>query len=273
MKRLARYLLMVVLGLLIVNLFIEPVVESRSLYFPVRVLGGDPASMGLEYEDVYLTTADGVKINGWFVKNETSPKVILLFHGNGGNLSHRLDTIRLLHALPSNIFAIDYHGFGRSGGQPSEKNLYLDAEAAYRYLVEEKNYSPSNIIIMGSSLGGAVATYLAEREKIGGLVLLRAFTSAPAMAPRVNPLYRWPIIWPRSRFDSLGRMSKIQVPLLIVHSRQDEMIPYQMAVALYERANQPKELLLLEKGGHNDPMAAPEYLKSLRRLLGRNGDQ
>ncbi len=263
---------MVVVALLIVNLFIEPLVEPGMIYFPTRVMGGDPKTMGLEYEDVYLETADGVKINGWFVRNRASPKVVLLFHGNGGNLSHRLDMIQLLHALPANIFAIDYHGYGRSQGHPTEKNLYLDADAAYRYLVEQKNYPPSSIIVMGSSLGGAVGTYLATQKKIGGLVLLRTFTSTPAMAPRVNPLYRWPIIWPRSRFDSLSRMSRINVPVLIVHSKQDELIPYQMSVELYEKANQPKELLLLEKGGHNDLIAAPEYIKSLRWMLGQAGE-
>ena len=270
LKKFIRYLLLIIGALLIVNLFIVPLIEPSMIYFPTRVLGGNPGTVGLEYEDVYLKTADGVKINGWFVKNRRSNKVILLFHGNGGNLSHRLDTIQLLYYLPVNVFAIDYHGYGRSEGKPSEKNLYRDAQAAYNYLVNQKKYPPSRIFVLGSSIGGAVAVELAIREKIGGLILLRTFTSVRDMAPRVNPLYRWPIIWPRSKYDSIKKINKIKAPLFIVHSKKDEIIPYKMSVALYEKANQPKKLLLLEKGGHNDLIATPEYFHNLRKILKEN---
>ncbi|MEE8637669.1 MAG: alpha/beta hydrolase [Candidatus Margulisiibacteriota bacterium] len=267
MKKLMRYLLLILGTLLVINLFIVPLYEPSLIYFPAREIGRDPGSIGLAYEDVYIRTEDGVKINGWFVKNNDSNKVILLFHGNGGNISHRLPLIKLLYDLPANIFIIDYHGYGRSEGKPSEQNLYLDARASYDHLIDQKKYQPEQIIVMGSSLGGAVATELAVSRKIGGLVLLRSFTSVPAMAPRLNPLYRWPIIWPRSKFDSLARISRIKAPLLIVHSKEDEMIPCRMSVSLYEKALQPKKLLLLEKGGHNDLYATPEYVRSLRKIL------
>jgi fermentation-respiration switch protein FrsA (DUF1100 family) len=221
------------------------------------------------YEDVFFKTADGKKIHGWFLQNNASDKVILYFHGNAGNLSYRLDTIGLLYSLPANIFAIDYHGFGRSEGKPSEKNLYLDAEAAYDYLIRHKGFLPSQIVVMGSSLGGAVAIHLALQEKIGALILKSTFTSARDMAPRINPFYRWPIVWIRSKFDTIAKIDKIDVPVLIIHSKEDEIIPYQMGVALYEKAREPKKIILLEKGKHNDLISAPEYLRSLRQILGQ----
>jgi len=264
-KKFISYLLVMFGALLIINLFIVPLIEPGMIYFPTKEIGMDPASVGLKYEDVYFKTSDGIKINGWLVKNNRSKKVILFFHGNGGNISHRMDLIKLLHALPASVFIIDYHGYGRSEGKPSEKNLYLDAKAAYDYLIKEKKYRPSQIVVMGSSLGGAVATELAVRERVGALILKSSFTSAKEMAVRMNPLYRIPIVWIRSDFDNLKKIGKVEVPVLIIHSKKDEMIPYQMSVALYEKANQPKRLLLLEKYRHNDFIRAPEYIRSLRQ--------
>jgi fermentation-respiration switch protein FrsA (DUF1100 family) len=267
MKKAFRYLLTVLATLVILNLFLVPLIEPGMIYFPTKDLGRDPSSLGLEYEDVFLEAADGAKIHGWFIGDRASGKVILLFHGNGGNLSHRLPLIRLLHGLPANVFIIDYHGYGRSEGSPTEQNLYLDALAAYDFLRTQKKYSSPHIILYGSSLGGAVAVDLAAREKVGGVILESTFTSARDMAARMNFLYRWPIVWIRSRFDTLAKIALIKAPLLIVHSKEDEMIPYQMALALYQRAAQPKELLLLEKGGHNDFMMTPEYIKSLKEAV------
>jgi len=252
---------------LVINLLIVPRIEPGMIYFPTKEMGQDPASVGLKYEDVFLKTADGKKIHGWFIENNTSDKVILLFHGNGGNISHRLSKIKLLHFLPANVFIIDYHGYGKSEGEPCEQNLYLDAKAAYDYLIKEKKYTPSQVIVMGTSLGGGVATYLATQERVGALILESTFTSIYAMAPRKSPLYRRPIVWVRSRFDNLENIEKVNVPILIIHSEQDEVIPYQMSVALYEKANKPKKLVLLEKYKHGGFMTTPEYIEGLQKVL------
>lgn len=266
-KKFTRYLLVIIGTMVFINLFIVPLNEPSMIYFPTKEIIQVPSSIGLAYEDVFITTEDGAKINAWFIKNRASNKVILHFHGNGGNISHRLPLIRLLHSLPANVFIIDYRGYGRSEGKPSEENLYRDAKAAYDFLVKQKKYRPSQIIAMGSSLGGAVATYLAANEKVGGLVLLRTFTSGAVMAARMSPLYRKPIIWIRSNYDSLARIDKINCPKLIVHSKEDEIIPYRMSVALYEKASDPKKLLLLEKGRHDDLFASKGYIEALRQML------
>jgi fermentation-respiration switch protein FrsA (DUF1100 family) len=267
MKKAFRYFLTVLAALVILNLFMVPLIEPGMIYFPVKELGRNPASLGLEYEDVFLKTGDGNKIHGWFIKNRASKKVVLLFHGNGGNISHRLPMLRLLHGLPASVFIIDYHGYGRSEGRPSEQNLYLDGGAAYDYLIRQKKYSASSIILYGSSLGGAVAVDLAAQEKVGGVILESTFTSARDMARRMSVFYRWPIVWIRSRFDSLEKIDSIKAPLLVIHSKEDEMVPYQMALALYERATEPKRLLLLERGGHNDFIMTAEFIKSLKETV------
>jgi len=267
MRPALRSALLLLVAWLAVNFIIAPQLEPALIYFPVREIEADPSAVGLKYEDVSIKTADGAVINGWFIPNRAAQKVVLLFHGNGGNLGHRVHFLRVLNALPANVFIIDYHGYGKSQGKPSEGNLYLDAEAAYRYLTEQEKFRPEQIIVMGSSLGGAVAAYLAEKEGVGGLILQKSFTSARAMAPRVNPLYRWPIVLIRSRYDTLERIQRVKVPVLIIHSRGDEMIPYQMSVELYEKANEPKELLLLDGLRHNDPMGVPRYVGALRAML------
>ena len=267
MKRILGYFLAILAVLLVLNLAIVPLIEPSLIYFPMAEIERTPHSIGLEYEDIYLETADNKKINGWFIENKASNKVILHFHGNGGNLSHRVSLIKLLHHLPVNVFVIDYHGYGRSEGTPSEQNLYLDAKAAYDFLIKQKKFSPAHILVMGSSLGGAVAAHLAAQEEVGGLILQRAFTSARAMASRMNPLYQRPIVWIRSDFNTLEKIDKILAPKLIVHSKEDEMVPYTMAVALYKNAAEPKKLVLLEKGKHNDLMTAPEYINNLRKIL------
>ncbi len=259
---------MLIVGIwLALNLFLVPVLEPQMIYFPMKEIEATPGMFGLKFEEVWLKTEDGIKINGWLVPNINSRKVILFFHGNGGNIGHRLDKIRFFHALPASVFIIDYRGYGRSEGFPSEENLYRDAKAAYRYLINVKKFSPQQIVVYGSSLGGAVATELAAKEKVGALILQSTFTSARDMAVRMNPLYRRPIIWIRSKFDAIVKIGKVKVPVLIIHSKQDEMIPYQMSLSLFERASEPKKLLLLEKGGHNDFFVTPEYLKSLRDII------
>ncbi len=267
MKRLLRYLLYILLAALAFNLLIVPLLEPTAIFFPIKTMRSDPASVGLKFQDIYLTAKDGVKLNAWYLDNQAVDKVILLFHGNGGNISHRLEILQVLYSLPADVLIIDYHGYGNSGGRPSEDNLYLDAEAAYDFLVREKQYEPKQIIIMGSSLGGAVAIWLAVQEEAGGLIIQKAFTSAADMAVKMNPLYRKPIVWLKTKFNNLEEIGNVTEPKLIIHSKKDEIIPYEMSVKLFKAAREPKELLLLERGGHNDIYISVPYLEALRKMM------
>lgn len=233
--------------------------QERLLYFPLRGITATPASRGLAYEDVWLETTDGVKIAGWFIPAVQPRATLLFFHGNAGNISHRLDSIETFHRLGLNTFIIDYRGYGQSEGRPSETGTYLDAAAAWRYLVEERQIPPDEIIIFGRSLGGAVAAWLAWQQSPGALILESTFTSAPDVASQAYPFLPVRQL-ARIDYNTLKRVPEIKAPLLIIHSPDDNVIPYDHSQRLFAAANEPKEFLTI-RGGHNDGflISAPAY--------------
>ena len=216
----------------------------------MRQIVANPGLIGLEYEDVRITTADGVEVAGWFVPAENSRLVLLFFHGNGGNISHRLDSIEQFHRMGLNVFIIDYRGYGQSEGRTTEDGTILDAEAAWRYLIEEQGFSTEQIIIFGRSLGGAVAAGLAEKHRPQMLILESTFTSVPDIAARQYPFLPVRLL-ARIRYDTAARLPKMDMPLLIIHSPEDRVIPFEHGQKLFEVANQPKQFLQIS-GGHND---------------------
>ncbi len=226
--------------------------QGRMLYLsdmPGRSLDGTPNDVGLEYEDVLLETTDGVAIHGWLVHGETS-RVLLFFHGNAGNISHRLASIRQLVDLGPSIFIIDYRGYGQSGGRTTEAGLHRDADAAWRYLVETRGVPRQEIVIFGRSLGASVAARLAARVRPLGLILESGFTSVPDVA---QELYPWlPVRWlSRLRHATGDDVREIDCPVLVIHSRDDEIIPFHHGESIFEAAPEPRTLLAL-RGTHND---------------------
>lgn len=263
-----RYILVILGTLIFVNLVVVPFLEPGMLYEPPSYdIKRTPKAIGLDYEDLYLPTADGEKINGWFVPAKGANKVFLVFHGNASNLGDQLDWIMLYHVIGANVLMIDYRGYGRSEGKPSEQNLYMDADAAYDYLVKQKKYSASQIIVLGNSLGGAVAIDLASRRKVGGLAVRSTFTSLKDLALGFNPFYRWPIIWFRSKYDSVSKISRARCPTVIFHSIEDEKMPFEMAVELYKKAALPKKIFLLERSEHDYYYPDVEFVNGLRWLM------
>lgn len=249
------------------NLLVEPKIEHSLIYYPIKEIAETPASIGIQYEDITFKTPDGKNIYGWFMDNGDSEKVILYFHGNSGNISDNLAPVKTLNKLPADVLIIDYHGYGSSEGQPSEQNLYMDAKSAYAFLIDQKIYKPEQIYAYGYSLGGPVAAYLASTEKVGGLILEATFTSTKDFAYLKMPLYR-PFLWMmKEDFNALEKMDKIHAPLLIIHRKTDQSVPYTMAEQLYAKAKEPKTLLLLEEGGHNDWIESKELLEGIRRFL------
>jgi fermentation-respiration switch protein FrsA (DUF1100 family) len=216
---------------------------------PSRQLAATPQQIDLSYEAVNLTTADGVRLTGWFVPREQPRATVLFFHGNAGNMSHRLDTLEFLHELELAVFIFDYRGYGESEGRPSESGLYRDAQAAWCYLTETRGIPGHEILLFGRSLGGAVAAYLAERHEAMGLVLESTFTSVPELAAQ---LYPWVPVGSlsRYRYDSASRLPNIDMPVLIIHSPDDEIIPFSHSQTLYELAKEPKCFVEIQ-GSHN----------------------
>ena len=223
--------------------------QSHYIYYPEPVLLADPGSIGLYFESVSFETMDRVKLCGWFVPSESARGVILFCHGNAGNISHRLESIQIFHRLGLDVFIFDYRGYGRSEGKPTEHGTYKDAEAAWRYLVEERQVHPKEIVVFGRSLGGAVASWLAQSHTPGALILESTFTSLPDMAATLYPYIPVKLLL-RFKYNTAEYLGGLSCPVLIVHSRDDEIMRFSHGRRLFEIAKEPKKLLEIT-GTHN----------------------
>lgn len=245
-------------------------VEKRTVFLPqIGLSEGVPSDIGMAYEEVFIKTADGIRLHGWFVPSkEKSDRAVtfLFFHGNAGNINNRIEKVEFLHELGGNVLIIDYRGYGISEGSPSEKGIYLDAQAAFDYVTARKDVAKNKIIAYGVSLGGAPAADLALNRPVAGLVLHSTFTSAGDMAKKILPIALPFLI--RTKMVNIEKVRKIKVPKLIIHSARDEVIPYQMGKQLFEAAAEPKEFLKID-GEHNDAhiMSRDEYMKGMRGFL------
>lgn len=241
--------------------------QPRLVFFPEKALAATPRAIGLRYEDVNLTSTDGTPVHGWYLPGRDDGHTLLFLHGNAGNISHRLDSLRIFHELGLNVLIIDYRGYGRSGGTPGEQQSYEDGLLAWQYLTDTRAVAPSRIVIFGRSLGSGVATWLATRTAPAGLILESAFTSVPDLARKYYPIF--PVRWlARIRYDSAARLPSVNCPVLIVHSRDDELIPVAHGRALFELARDPKSFLEL-RGDHNSAfmLNGQHYRQGLARFL------
>lgn len=241
--------------------------QSRYIYFPEPDMLAEPSSIDLPFENITLETADGLKLFGWFIPSQEDRSVVLFCHGNAGNISHRLASIQIFHRLGLNVFIFDYRGYGLSEGNITEAGIYRDAEAAWHYLVEERKFAPERVIIFGRSLGGAVASWLARQTKPGALILESSFTSLAAMARSAYPYLPAKLIL-RPKFNTAGNLDRISCPTLIIHSRQDEIIPFSHGVNLFAIAKGPKEFLEIN-GGHNEGFitSGEGYTAGMKKFL------
>lgn len=247
------------------------VLSQRSVVYypnlPSRELIDTPDLIGLAFESVHFTTADQETLHGWFIPAPNPRGVLLFFHGNAGNISHRLDSIRIFHQLGLTVFIFDYRGYGNSTGKPGETGMYRDAQAAFSYLVKERNVNPAQLIYFGRSLGGAVASHLAVTHPPQALILESTFTSATDMAARLFPIFpmRW-LTW--FSYNNIDNVKSIHCPLLLIHSPDDEIIPYALGRKLYEAANDPKQFLQIS-GGHNEGFmeSGQTYVTGLKLFL------
>ncbi len=224
--------------------------EKKLIFHPFKELETNPSSIGLKYEDIYLVTKDKVKIHGWFIPINSNSKTILFFHGNAGNISHRIDIIEMLSKLGMNVFIIDYRGYGKSKGKPSEKGIYIDALSSYEYLINQKKINPDDIIVYGKSIGTTAAVDLSSKVNISKLIVDSGLTSAKEMSKIIMP-YVPAGLFLSVKFDSINKIEKINCPKLIIHSVDDEIIPFSMGQKLFKKAGQPKQFYE-STGGHND---------------------
>ena len=238
--------------------------QPNMVFYPSNDVDVSPDDWGLSFEKVNLTTKNNVKISGWFIPHPQAKKTVLFFHGNGGNISHRGDSIYIFHKLKLNVLIIDYVGYGESEGSPSEQGLYQSADVAWQYLVFNKKIKPEKIIIFGRSLGGIVAVDLASRVKAGGLILESTFSSVRDVVEIAFPLLSR-FIYLRYSFDSFSKIKNISMPTLVIHSPDDGVIPFELGVKLFKGINTEKDFLQI-RGGHNDGFmqSVSTYMPSIR---------
>ncbi|HVY62643.1 MAG TPA: alpha/beta fold hydrolase [Planctomycetota bacterium] len=236
-------------------------IGDRFVYWPMKYPLGDwsaPARIGLRVEERELRSSDGVKLSAWWAPRPGARAAVLFLHGNGGNLTHCARRLKELgERLDASVFAVDYRGYGKSAGSPSEAGLYRDAEAAYEELVGPLGVSPGRLIIYGHSLGTAVATELALRRPCAALALEAPFTAIPAMVKRAVPFLD-PKDLVSERYDTIDKIGRLTVPLLVIHGTADRTIPFEMGRAVFDAAPEPKTFLEVPGGGHVDcPEVAP----------------
>ena len=226
--------------------------QSRFVYFPEmgRTDRATPAQLQLPFEELRIATADGEQLHGWFVPATDARGAVLFLHGNAGSIAHRLDWLPLFQRLRLSALLVDYRGFGQSSGRPSEAGTHADAEAAWRHLTEARGIPAARIVVMGESLGAAVAARLAARVDPAALVLHSAFTSAPDLAADLYPFLPARLL-ARYAYDTLAAVRELRCPLLVAHSPGDEIVPFAHGRRLYEAASVPRQWLELA-GGHND---------------------
>ncbi|MBM3243436.1 MAG: alpha/beta hydrolase [Candidatus Omnitrophica bacterium] len=230
--------------------FYARILERKALYYPSKEINFFPSDIGLQYEDIFLNTFDGVKIHGWLIPAENAYATVLYFHGNAGNVSHRVEIARMFYDKGINFFIIDYRGFGKSAGTPAEKGTYLDGISAYNHLIEERKIPPEQIVIYGKSLGAAIAVDTAIKAKAGLLICESGFTSTKDMA---KDIFKFIPLWlfTGQKYDTISKIDKVRIPKLIIHSQNDEIVPFNHGKRLFEKANEPKEFYVM-RGGHND---------------------
>jgi len=246
---------------------------ERFIYYPDAHLEATPSDFGMAYEDARFTAADGTALHGWYVPGRRV-ETLVWFHGNAGNISHRLDNLRLLHELVGvRVLIFDYRGYGASDGSPSEAGLYADARGALSYLRSRADVDQRRVVYFGRSLGSAVAVDLAVDEPPLGLILETPFTSVREMASRLLPGPLRAIV--PSMFDNLAKIRAIGPSKLFIHGDKDDLVPYEQGRRLYEAARPPKAFFTIRGAGHNDTyvVGGERYFRQIEKFLdGLEGD-
>lgn len=242
--------------------------QDSLIYIPYKDITNTPKDIGLLYQEFQIVTPDNVELNAWFVQNKNKDSCVVLFsHGNGGNISHRLEKIRLLHSIGLSVFIYDYRGYGLSTGKPSEKGTYTDAESVWTFVVNSLKIPSNRVVIYGESLGVSVAAKLAGQKEAGGFIGESGFSSLKSMGSRLYPVFPVKYLL-RYEYDTLQHMLDMNMPTLIIHSKDDEIVPFEDAMLIFKTAKSPKEFVEL-RGGHNDAFIISKdiYLNGIKKFL------
>ncbi len=282
------------LGLKLLALALEP----RLTFMPLREIPFSPADLGLPFEDAWITTEDGLRIHGWFIPGREAgraaggapgatssaravraPLTLLFFHGNAENIALNLPLARITYRAGYNLLMVDYRGYGKSVGSPSETGIYRDGKAAFRYLLGRSDVDPARIVVWGRSIGAAVAVRVAAAAApaetgsaggVAGVILESPFTSALELLRDGGYWLFYPLALLGSyRFDQTRWIGRIDAPICVVHGTRDEVVPFRLGRRLFDLAPGKKDLVAIEGGGHNDLLAshADELWSGVSRFL------
>ena len=270
-----RIALLTVSLLIVVGVVVRYTMFDRYLiYFPEKEVHQDPGDAGMVFDDVTFAASDGTRLHGWFVPAH-SDVTLLWFHGNAGNIAHRVQNVAELHTyLGVNVFIFDYRGYGRSEGKPSEEGTYKDAEGAVAYLRGRADVEQDKIVYFGRSLGCGVAIELALKEPARAMICESPFTSIQAMAKRTYPWLPGIGVFARTKYDSISKIGDIRVPLLVLHGNADRIVPIELGRELYDAANDPKRFYEIDGADHNDTfyVGGRPYYDALQAFLEEFGE-
>ena len=242
--------------------------EDRILFYPMKYPAGDWKPGGLVFEDAWFQASDGVKLHGWYVPKKDAKAAVLFCHGNAGNITHRVDALRSLNRkVGVSVLIFDYRGYGRSEGSPNEKGILADARAARNWLAKREKIAESDVVMMGESIGGAVAVDLAAKDGARALVLESTFDSIREVASYHFP---WlPVRWlMQTKLNSIDKIGDYHGPLLQSHGDTDTVVPLKYGQRLFRAANEPKKWILLHRHDHNDAMPSDYYAELAKFLDG-----
>jgi len=266
-RRLRGWVAVAALVLLAAGLFVFW--SDRFIFYPSRE--GDWEARrraSVPVDEVWLTTADGTRLYNWYSRPADPRAIVLVFHGNAGNLSDRLQLLEALAGIRAAAFLVGYHGYGRSEGAPSEQGFYQDADAAYGWLTTVEKVPPARVVAYGESLGAAAAIDLAARVPVGGLVVQSGFTSIRDMAAAVVPLVPVHLLI-RSKLDNRAKIPSVKAPSLFFAAREDEVVPYAQTRRLHESCRARKRWVEFSGCGHNDLFAThrQEWIRAFDAFL------
>jgi len=245
------------------NWFVE-----KQVFFPDKTIVQTPADYDLTFEDIWFESSDSVRLHGWLIPAVPSKHILVFCHGNAGNISHRLDNIRLLNQRGISVFIFDYRGYGRSDGSISEKGFYLDSEAAYEVARKWAEKHKAKLVVFGRSLGGIAATHIGATQNCNGLILESTFTNMGAMARAHYPLpFAESLL--EHRLNAVGEIDQVRVPILFFHGDKDRIVPIRLGRGLFEAAPNPKEFVVLPGAGHNDTyfIGGQDYFKKIENFV------
>ncbi len=263
-----KMLLVIIVALIIFKIYFI-FLEQKSLYHPDKDIPQTPDNLGIIYEEVNFKTSDGKLLNGWFIPAKNAKVTVLYCHGNAGNIYHRLHKVKFFYDMGVNFFIFDYRGYGKSSGNPSEKGLYKDAQAAYDYIISRSDVDRNKIVVYGKSLGGPVAADLCLHRKASALILEGSFASVALRAQQLYPFLPMKLLITQ-KYNTMAKVKNMRIPKLIVHGRQDEVISFRHGEMLFNAAAQLKQFLPFD-GGHNDDVfiTSQAYRDELENFLGK----